>query len=513
MCIMLLSKNIHKKEGLMTENYIQDALQFFVNLFDNLRNGILFFGGAYEIFLAVLDIAITTFVIYFILKLIRDSRAWQLLKGIVLIVIFSQIFILMGLQTIGYILTNTLSVLAIAFVVLFQPELRRALETVGRNSFTLLSGVVAQDTPIGKNAMYSIIDAIVRATENLAKTGTGALIIIERDTKLGEIAEQDNAVLIDSAVSSTLLLQIFYKGSPLHDGAVLIRNGRVHAARCHVPLSDNYQLRKDFGTRHRAAIGVSEMGDAIAIVVSEERSVISIAIYGRLYTLDNADALRTILHKQLDKSQQGGVISNIIKGKKKKKKESNINNCKADSHTETVSVSAKKANIINDEIEDSSLKINPVIEVIGRKNKFTDYFGDANKNTSSKRRKKILMIIASFFISLFVWIYVQIAINPVDTKSFNIPVTVDGSAALLENNLKVESFDKTVNITVKGRVKNLSNLNSEDIIALVDVSDFDTVTTKALPIIIKIRKLSYFQTSDINPANITVKIIDSSNNK
>ncbi len=460
----------------MTENIIQDGWRFFTDLFENIKTGILFFGGPYDIFLAVLDIFITTVLIYFGLKLIRDSRAWQLLKGIVLIVLLSQIFMLMGLQTIGYILTNTISVIAIAFVVLFQPELRRALETVGRNSFTLLSGVVTQEIPLGKNALYSMIDYIVRATEKMAETKTGALIIIERETKLGEIAEQDNAVIMDSAVSSTLLLQIFYKGSPLHDGAVLIRNGRINAARCHVPLSDNYHLRRDYGTRHRAAIGVSEMGDAIAVVVSEERGTVSIAVDGRLYTLDNADALRAILHKQLDTDKPGGVLSNLLKNTKIRKRDSNKQN--------NSSIPKEKNS-------------------------------ESNTNNKKLKNKKFLMILSSFLVAMFVWIYVQITVNPVETKTYSVPLTVIGTEQLASNGFDMGIPVNTVMVTLKGRNKNLSSLSANDIVAYIDVSDVKASATQLMPILVKIKRLAYFKTTETYPSTISVDftVVDHSQTK
>ncbi len=156
--------------------------------------------------------------------------------------------------------------MAIAFVVIFQPELRRALETVGRSSFNMISSAITQEE--GKESsgsVHNMIESIVRACESMSETFTGALIIIERSTKLGDFVEQENVVQLDAAVSSTFLQQIFYKGSPLHDGAILIRDGRVSAARVHVPLSDNYHLRRDYGTRHRAAIGASEIGDTLLL--------------------------------------------------------------------------------------------------------------------------------------------------------------------------------------------------------------------------------------------------------
>ncbi|NCU26173.1 TIGR00159 family protein, partial [Candidatus Nomurabacteria bacterium] len=385
----------------MAETLLQDAIKFFSELFENLRTGILFFGGPFDIFLAVLDIFITTLVIYYLLKLIRDSRAWQVLKGILLIVVLSQLFSLIGFQTIGFILSSTLSVLAIAFVVLFQPELRRALETVGRNSFNLISGMVNQEPIKTMNSRHAMIDSIVRATAGMAESYTGALIIIERDTKLGELVEQDNAVLIDSVVSPSVLMQIFYKGSPLHDGAVLIRDGRIYAAKCHVPLSDNYHLRKEYGTRHRAAIGVSEMGDAIAVVVSEERGAISIAISGRLYTLDNPDALRTILHRQLGMSGERGVISEIFRGPKS---------------------------------DSATLKL--------------------------PKKNRVLMFISSLLIAVFVWLYVLITVNPVETKDFSVALKTTGSEHLINSGLQISLPVSSVKISVAGRSRNLRNLSS-----------------------------------------------------
>ena len=513
-----------------TDNIIQDGWQFFINLFQNLRTGILFFGGPYDVFIALLDIFITTLIIYFILKLIRDSRAWQLLKGIVLIVIFSQIFILLGLETIGFILTNTLSVLAIAFVVLFQPELRRALETVGRNSFTILSGVVAQETPLGKNAIYSMIEAIVRATEKLVETNTGALIIIERETKLGELIEQDNAVVIDSAVSATLLLQIFYKGSPLHDGAVLIRNGRINAARCHVPLSDNYHLRKDFGTRHRAAIGISEMGDAISVVVSEERSIVSIAINGHLYTLDNPDALRTILHKQLDKDQQGGVFSNLIKSTKKggpfsniiKKTRGDKDYCDPENidskdtskntgrtvkqkSTEPIYTNTQDLNSEAGSKTDSSKIPDLASEAAVKHKKNRPFSSVAGIGSKGSRQKKFLMIVGSLLISIFIWLYVQITINPVETKSYSVPLTIEGIGQLAANGLEMETPSNTIIITLMGRSKNLANLNPSDVISFIDVSKVTTADLKLIPISVRIKRLAYYKTANIYPSTISIK--------
>lgn len=473
----------------MTENIIYDILSFFKNIFEDFGRGVLFFGGPLEIVLAFLDILITTFIIYFVLKLIRDSRAWQVLKGIILIVVLSQLFTLIGLQTIGFILTSTLSVLAIAFVVIFQPELRRALETVGRSSFTFISGVVNQDAQVEKNIIYSMIDSIVRAVEKMSETETGALVIIERETKLGELTDQDNAVAMDSAVSATLLLQIFYKGSPLHDGAVLIRNGRISAARCHVPLSDNYKLRKDFGTRHRAAIGASEMGDAIAVVVSEETGGISITIGGRIYSLDNSDALRSILHKQLNAEGQGGVLYQFIKGKKSRKKEPEISQDSEDSNLEDIN---------GQEIPKNKPGFFARIKYI--------FSFKPESAPEIPKKNRLIMIMASLTISVLLWFYVQITINPVETESFNVPLTIEGIEELEERNLTYSLVNTSVNVTIKGRSRNMTNLGVGDMIAIVDLSGTETIGRKVIPVSFSIKKLAYFRKEDMNPAMAIVEI-------
>ena len=226
----------------------------------------------------------------------------------------------------------------------------------------------------------------------MAETRTGALIILERQTRLGELIEQENVVQLDAAVSATMLLQIFYKGSPLHDGAVLIRDGRLTAARVHVPLSDNYHLRKDYGTRHRAAIGASEMGDAIAVVVSEERGCISLALEGRLYTLDNADALRTLLHKLLAPARPG--VSLAVPGQPVPPGPA--------AAPEAASRSRRRYRTCADRIRDRP----------------ADRLATGRKPTNGRpaacpTSQRMLLMIASLAIAIVLWLYVQVTINPV----------------------------------------------------------------------------------------------------
>ena len=368
--------------------------QFFTNLFRDIANGLIFFGGPLEMVIAAFDILITTLVVYYILRLLRDSRAWQLLKGLILIIAFALAGSLSGLSTVGFLLNNTISVLAIAFVIIFQPELRRALETVGRNSFNVLTSASGGVEYERGGSMHNLIESIVRACEKMSESRTGALIIVERQTRLTELLEQENVVNLDAAVSATFLLQIFYKGSPLHDGAVLIRDGRISGARIHVPLSDNYNLRKDFGTRHRAAVGASEMGDTIAVVVSEERGSISLAMEGRLFVLDNADALRTLLHKLMNPDRPARGWASIFR------------------NSRNSSRSTDKATLIDNQQPALQSGSSVVSAVAAR--------------PQAPRRQRILLLTASLAISIVLFLYVQVTINPIDTRAFTLTLAYEG---------------------------------------------------------------------------------------
>ena len=235
----------------MNDGIMAQVFDFFAEIFAGLDSGYLFFGGPAELIRYVVDILLITFLTFQLIKLLRQTRAWQLLQGLSLIVIFTLVCSLFGLEMVSFLFNRMLYVIAIAFVVIFQPELRRALETVGLKSFSTFSNAFIQEDPSENEDVTAMIDNIVYATNAMAKTYTGALIIIERNSKLGELLEQENVVFLDSSVNSPMLESIFYKGSPLHDGAVLIRNTRIVAARCHVPLSDTGHTLVNFGTRHR----------------------------------------------------------------------------------------------------------------------------------------------------------------------------------------------------------------------------------------------------------------------
>jgi hypothetical protein len=362
--------------------------------------------------------------------------------------------------------------------------------------------MISQDAEQTRNARYSMIDAIVRATAQMAETRTGALIILERDTKLGELAEQENAVIMDSVVSASMLLQIFYKGSPLHDGAVLIREGRISAARCHVPLSDNYHLRRDYGTRHRAAIGVSEMGDAIAIAVSEERGVVSIAINGRLYTLDNTDALRTILHRQLGVKTDSRAISDIFKTKKTRKSEA------AENSPSPVHPAPATGEYADGDIDTyhANNEAGEKTDIPYRRKWILEGHDSVRKLS---RKNKILLLTSSLMISVFLWLYILITVNPVETKEFNVNITVQGSEQLADRDLELDLAVDSVKINVAGRSQNLKKLSSGDIEAAIDVSDITTAGTFSATISIRVRKLAYFEIREIYPARISAETINS----
>ena len=225
------------------------------------------------------EIAIISFLVYEILFWIKNTRAWTLLKGLLTIMVFAIVAVLLRLDTIVWILKNITTIAVTAFLVVFQPELRKALEQLG--SQNLLSGILAQDD--GKSSQEfndRTVNELVRATFEMAKVKTGALMVIERGTSLKEI--ERTGIEISGLVTSQLLINIFEHNTPLHDGAVIIHNNRIVSATCYLPLSDSVEIGKEMGTRHRAAVGISEVSDSITVIVSEETGGISIARDGKI---------------------------------------------------------------------------------------------------------------------------------------------------------------------------------------------------------------------------------------
>ena len=240
----------------------------------------------------ILDILIVAYLIYKMIFWIKETRAWVLFKGILVIVIFALASYMLRLNTILWILQNTISVGIIAVIVVFQPELRKALEQLGKSKhfFAMLNF----DTP-EKSREYTekTVEEIIKASEKMSAARTGALMLIERDVPLGDF--ERTGINIDAVVTSQLLINIFEKNTPLHDGAVIIKNNSVAAATCFLPLTESNDISMDLGTRHRAAIGASEVSDAFVVVVSEETGAISIANGGVLYRNLSVDAMRRML--------------------------------------------------------------------------------------------------------------------------------------------------------------------------------------------------------------------------
>lgn len=268
----------------------------------------------------VLEILIISVLIYYILIWIRDTRAWTLLKGILVICAFMLFAYVFQMDTILWLFQNLISVAIISVFVLFQPELRRALEQLGRknilSSFFNLSGSGAADEQTVKTVEKTKSE-IIKACMEMSKVRTGALIVIEQDVQLSEY--ERTGIFLDSLVSSQLLINIFEHNTPLHDGAVFIRNNRIVAATCYLPLSDNMLLSKELGTRHRAGVGISEVSDSITLIVSEETGMISVAHDGMLFRGLSQEELREQL-STLMKNQDAPKRSRwrrIIKNEKK----------------------------------------------------------------------------------------------------------------------------------------------------------------------------------------------------
>lgn len=239
-----------------------------------------------------LDISIVAFVIYKFIMLIRGTRAVQLIKGLAVLVVASVIAERLNLTTINWLLSQLRLVIVVALPVVFQPELRRALEQLGRGKF-----FARPLTTLGAEDMEKLINELVRAVQVLAKNRTGALIVIERETGLNDYIE--TGIRVDGVVSAELLINIFVPLTPFHDGAAIIRGDRVVAAGCFLPLSESPYLSKQLGTRHRAALGISEISDAVVLVVSEETGVISVAEGGKLTRFLEEKSLKELLQSLL----------------------------------------------------------------------------------------------------------------------------------------------------------------------------------------------------------------------
>jgi len=239
----------------------------------------------------IIDILLVWYVIYKIINLIKGTKAVQLLKGIFVILLVKIISDYFGFNTLSWIMGNVITWGFLAIIIIFQPELRRALEQLGRGKFFSRSGTQEDDES------EKFIEAIVKATDYMAKRRIGALISIERETGMSDYIE--TGIALDSKISSELLINIFIPNTPLHDGAVIIQKNLVAAAACYLPLSESPFISKELGTRHRAALGISEVTDSITVIVSEETGNISLTKNGELHRGLTLDAFKSLLENEL----------------------------------------------------------------------------------------------------------------------------------------------------------------------------------------------------------------------
>lgn len=290
--------------GMNWENFYKDNIVAYIKSLQT---------NPFELITLILDLSIVLFLVYCFFKIVKGSRAWQLIKGIVLLIVATWVSGLFNLKILNWILTGIMNLGVIAIIVIFQPELRRALEQLGTNKLAQFFGI---DKDLATKTKEDIYKIVIAATE-LAKTKTGALIVIERDIKIQDIIA--TGIPMNAEVSPQLLVNIFEPKTPLHDGAVVISGNKIAAAACVLPLADDKDIAKELGTRHRAAIGISKESDSIVVVVSEETGKISVAKDGTLIADVREDILKKIL------------ISNVVTKRftvEKKKRKSKLKELK-----------------------------------------------------------------------------------------------------------------------------------------------------------------------------------------
>ena len=299
--------------GMNWENFYKDNIVEYIKSLQT---------NPFELVTLIIDLAIVIFLLYSFFKIVRGSRAWQLIKGIAFVVIATWISGLLNLKILNWILTGIMNLGVIAIIVIFQPELRRALEQLGTNKFTQFFGI---DKDLATKTKEDIYKVVIAATE-LSKTKTGALIVIERDIKIQDIIA--TGIPMGAEVSPQLLVNIFEPNTPLHDGAVVISGNKIASAACVLPLADDKDISKDLGTRHRAAIGISTQSDSIVVIVSEETGKISVAKDGTLIADVREDVLKKILISNIvtkrfatEKKERKNRINEIRKKIKKDKTE------------------------------------------------------------------------------------------------------------------------------------------------------------------------------------------------
>lgn len=266
--------------GMNWENFYKDNIAAYIKSLQT---------NPFDLITFIIDLAIVIFLMYCFFRVVKGSRAWQLIKGIAFLIIATWVSGLLNLKILNWILTGIMNLGVIAIIVIFQPELRRALEQLGTNKLTKFFGI---DKDLSTKTKEDIYKVVIAATE-LSKTKTGALIVLERDIKIQDIIA--TGIPMGAEVSPQLLVNIFEPKTPLHDGAAVISGNKIAAAACVLPLADDKDISKELGTRHRAAIGISKQSDSIVVVISEETGKISVAKDGTLIADVREDVLKKIL--------------------------------------------------------------------------------------------------------------------------------------------------------------------------------------------------------------------------
>lgn len=261
----------------------------------------------------IVEVIIISFLLYQIMAWIKHTKVWLLMKGIIIIIAFILLALFFEMHTVIWIVENVLSLAVTAVIVILQPELRRALEELGRRSF--VTNLITFEKPTDERFSDKTVNDLVKASFEMGKVKTGALMVIEQNVLLTEY--ERTGIEVDGLISSQLLINIFEHNTPLHDGAVIIRGNRVVSATCYLPLSDNMEISKELGTRHRAGVGISEVTDALTIIVSEETGHVSVTYEGKLYRNLDANELKEKISMIQNKEVEDNKKRRLWKGRAK----------------------------------------------------------------------------------------------------------------------------------------------------------------------------------------------------
>ncbi len=261
----------------------------------------------------IVEVIIISFLLYQIMAWIKHTKVWLLMKGIIIIIAFILLALFFGMHTIIWIVEHVLSLAVTAVIVILQPELRRALEELGRKTF--VTNLITFEKPTDERFSDRTVNDLVKASFEMGKVKTGALMVIEQNVLLTEY--ERTGIEVDGLISSQLLINIFEHNTPLHDGAVIIRGNRVVSATCYLPLSDNMEISKELGTRHRAGVGISEVTDALTIIVSEETGHVSVTYEGKLYRNLDANELKEKISMIQNKEVEENKKRRLWKGRAK----------------------------------------------------------------------------------------------------------------------------------------------------------------------------------------------------